>query len=154
LSFPRRREDAAISRLAQILGGCQITTVPSCGPTSEPRGDRRRIAPGGDRRCPAEVRPSRSPKPDPKKKRRFRAVASRALFFSGCVGFGPVGSVRVEDLREALRGRKSLQSRPPAEEDRRVGIMEQWNIGTMGWGIGRLAQYSNIPVFQYSTTPS
>jgi hypothetical protein len=25
--------------------------------------------------------------------------------------------------------------------------MEQWNIGTMGWGIGRLPQHSIIPPF-------
>src|SRR3972149_2721206 len=55
--------------------------------------------------------------PSPGWKRRFRGKASRALPFSGRGGFGPVGSVRAQDLREALRGRKSLQSRPPAEEE-------------------------------------
>ncbi len=50
-------------------------------------------------------------------KRRFRGLAGRALASSGRVGFGPVGSVRAQDLREALRGRKSWQSRPPAEEE-------------------------------------
>jgi hypothetical protein len=44
-------------------------------------------------------------------------MAGRALPFSGRVRFGPVGSVRAQDLREALRGRKSWQSRPPAEEE-------------------------------------
>ena len=31
--------------------------------------------------------------------------------------------------------------------------MDQWNIGTMGWGIDRLPQYSNIPVFRHSVGP-
>jgi hypothetical protein len=48
-----------------------------------------------------------APHSPPKEKRRFRGKASRALLFCGCVGFGPVGSVRAEDLREALRARKT-----------------------------------------------
>ncbi len=31
--------------------------------------------------------------------------------------------------------------------------MEQWNIGTMGWRIDRLSQYSNIPVLHHSIGP-
>jgi len=33
--------------------------------------------------------------------------------------------------------------------------MEQWNIGTMGEGTGRLPQYSTIPLFHHSiVTPA
>ena len=96
---------------------------------------------------------SRRPRPrSPGRMRRFRGMASRALPFSGRVGFGPVGSVRAQDLREALRGRKSWQSRPPAEGDRRIGTMEQWNIEAMGWGS---AAFPSIPSFHHSiVTPA
>jgi hypothetical protein len=54
------------------------------------------------------VRPGRwGHSQEDQEKRRFRGRASRALPSSGHVGFGPVGSVRAQDLREALRGRKS-----------------------------------------------
>ena len=31
--------------------------------------------------------------------------------------------------------------------------MEQWNMGTMGWGTGRLPQHSIIPAFHSSIVP-
>jgi len=58
-------------------------------------------------------------------KRRFRGVADRLSLFAGNGRFGPVGSVREEDPREALRGRKSLQNRPYAEVG---GLLNQYRV--------------------------
>ena len=86
-------------------------------------------------------------------KRRFRGKASRALLFSGC------GLLRTCRLRSGVRSQggpawAEILAEPPTsggrQEDRRIGIMEQWNTGTMGWAIGRLPQYSTIPLFHHS----
>ena len=50
-------------------------------------------------------------------KRRFRGKANRVLPSARHLWIEPGAVVREEDLREALRGRKSWQSRPPAEEE-------------------------------------
>ncbi len=61
-------------------------------------------------------------------KRRFRGEAKGFVVVRNR-RFGPVGLVPAEDLREALRGRKSLKSRPPAEE----GDFDPTSHSAVGW---------------------